>query len=303
MNQSLYGQLVTKMKAPVNFAGAIAFGGHTFTHAQIWDDSPEARARWPSVFERYHPLKDGAMMQDLIWYFYPIAENVTIPCVSADGQRWLVFRDPITNIGRGDEANINQMEKSFTGIGWIVEGTGGPWLFPCDAQLTLQGDTIAYDQYFVSMHWATRIQGGERAWKKDEKMENATVQMALLRGLKGCTVFRNRMPLVTRGYLQSLGNKTSTIATATTVLEIIKNSAACDAAFERQKLGNSWSSKSLSQGQLEEKSRVHKLFSQTYGDLIPCLKMLGSCTTELSRYHHLVTSPRATLLGMTCWRG
>ena len=165
-------------------------------------------------------------------------------------RKWIVSRDPDND--RGDEATLAERAHSVTTIGIVQNLRCGAWLFPI-------GDNVVGPRTeYAAMHWASLTEGAERAWKKDEKKTNLTVQASISIGLKRCTIFSNKMPNRCKLYLKELGNRLNPASTGTTILEKYRASPAVQAAWVIKADENGWQMEAVGQVVREEKkSSLH----------------------------------------------
>ena len=84
-------------------------------------------------------------------------------------------------MGRGivgyviSQASVQQRQKSVESIGVIQDVRGGAWL---------QQAADVNSRKYLSLHWATLLQGAERAYKADPQRKNSNVQTSVAQGLR-----------------------------------------------------------------------------------------------------------------------
>ena len=144
-------------------------------------------------------------------------------------------------ISKGDESTINERQRSVEEVG-IVDGIrGGAWLICND---DLQGP-------YLVIHWASLLEGAERAYKADPNKNNLVVQLTVQKGLKSVRVYHRRTPKDVIIYLKDLANRFNAQATSTTMLEVLRQIPNIESSWQRRKELMCWTVASVGQSNLE----------------------------------------------------
>lgn len=106
---------------------------------------------------------------------------------------------------------------------------------------------------FLSIHWATLIQGAERAHKADPNGRNSCVQMSLIGGLSRCKLYSRRMPDDCVVYLIELGNSLNDKTTSTTILEKWRSTAKTEPQWAAKRKSMNWSTTAMASKVRDEK--------------------------------------------------
>ena len=169
------------------------------TDDELWSNDSDRYPHWSS---RFPFIQGDGQLLTLFMKHYTLARECDIPVLNARGE-FLISRDPDNGI-RGDKAGIQVKKESIETIS-LMQGFGGPWLFPVGQDMVRPGE------HFTSMHWAYRIEGLEAASLDSKNKTNPLVLGPLHFGLKQCVVLTLRIPHTSKVALVDLGNRTNNI--------------------------------------------------------------------------------------------
>jgi hypothetical protein len=178
-------------------------------------------------------------IQLFVDHHYCLDKDAHIPLLTKSGQ-WSTKRHRLND--RGDESSIQARQRSVETVGILQDLRGGPFLIKSDA---------APDEYEVA-HWATLLEGAERAWRADKSKVNKAVQMSVVEGLRHCKIYSNRMPDDCVLFLKSTGNLLNAEATETTFLEVWRETTRVEAAWARRKSAMGWTTASVGVSALDD---------------------------------------------------
>jgi hypothetical protein len=167
-------------------------------------------------------------------HHYLVNGDATVSLLTKSGQ-WSTRRHRLND--RGDESSIQARQKSVETVGILQELRGGPFLIKV-------ADSSINDEYEVA-HWATLLEGAQRAWQADTAKSNKAVQMSVVAGLQHCKVYMARAPDDVVQFLKATGNLLNSEVTQTTFLEVWRDTARVEAAWSRRKIAMGWTTTSL----------------------------------------------------------
>ena len=200
------------------------------------------QSEFAHIKDRYgHELTDQELLAQVDRDYLNLVD-AHVPLVATDGA-WTVQRHELN--ARGDEASILQRQKSIEQVGIIRDIRGGPWLVQ-------DPDPRVHDR-FLALHWATLIQGAERAFAADAGKTNRCVQTSVDQGLSRCKIYSRRMPSDVCRFLIDLGNAFNEAATNTTILEKWRCTALIEPQWSQKRKSMNWSTSSLPGKVLDEK--------------------------------------------------
>ncbi len=117
---------------------------------------PVPKAEFKHIKDRYGHDKSDLEILQMVDDEFCIQLDAHVKLITTSGS-WAVARHYLNQ--RGDEASIVKRMKSVQYIGIIKDARGGPWL-------VASPDKSVKDRYYA-VHWATLIQGAERAYIND----------------------------------------------------------------------------------------------------------------------------------------
>jgi hypothetical protein len=186
------------------------------------------------VKSRYGHDKEDLEILALVDEEFCISSDAHVKLVNPDGL-WAIARHPLNQ--RGDEASILLRMKSVQDIGIIRDIRGGPWLVK-------HKDKTIEDRFFA-VHWATLIQGAERARLADPNGLNKCVQMSLTAGLSKCKIYQSNTPDDVIRWLVELGNLLNSEATSITILEKWRCTGHVEPQWAAKRKDMNWTTSSL----------------------------------------------------------
>eukprot|EP00959_Pyramimonas_sp_CCMP1952_P112232 2346518-Pyramimonas_sp.AAC.1 len=86
---------------------------------------------------------------------------------------------------RGDESSIQARQKSVETIGVVLDNRGGAYL--------IQHPDDSTNDLYLAIHWATLVEGLERAYLADTAASNRCVQLSVSNGLKHTKIYSRRI--------------------------------------------------------------------------------------------------------------
>ena len=173
-------------------------------------------------------------IQIFVDHNYCLDHDAQVSLVTKHGQ-WATRRHRLND--RGDESSIQARQKSVETVGILQDLRGGPFLVKAP-------DASVNDEYEV-VHWATLLEGAERAWRADKHKTNKAVQMSMLEGLNHCKIYSQRTPDDVIIFLKSTGNLLNSEVTETTFLEVWRETPRVEAAWARRKTAMGWTTLSV----------------------------------------------------------
>ena len=194
--------------------------------------------------ERFGNLSDKEL-QLVIDQTYRIPHSGHIDLVGPDGE-WTTRRHHLND--RGDESSILHRQKSVEEVGILGGIRSGPWLIPLQL-----GSRIVYSV----LHWATLLEGAERAYTNDPLKSNKALQLSVQEGLGDCKVFHPQCPDDVIRWLVDLGNSVNAESTVTTLLQVFRSTNDIEAGWKRKKQSCGWTTTSVGQSKLDEKKYLY----------------------------------------------
>eukprot|EP00959_Pyramimonas_sp_CCMP1952_P457785 9475507-Pyramimonas_sp.AAC.1 len=203
------------------------------------------------------PDLQGADVQTAVDKMYLLVGNVKINFASkpnGEGE-WLHLRDPLND--RGDECTVDERKRSIETKGIYSGVRSGAWVRPQENVVMITPETKMW-----FMHWASLMEGCEKARDDPANKTNSMVCNAVNNGISQCKVYRHDMPDYVVKYLVGLGNDTNGEASTITFLQIYRSSATAQSSWVRKAKAQKWTNKGLGQGALEREraSHVDKVF-------------------------------------------
>ena len=125
-----------------------------------------------------------------------VACDSNVSLVTNEGT-WAINRHPLN--ARGDLASVLERQNSVEQVGIIRDVRGGAWL--------VQDEAPSVHDRFSTLHWATLVEGAERAWMNDTLKQNQCVQATVASGLTRTKVYSRRTPIDALKFLIDLGNQ------------------------------------------------------------------------------------------------
>ena len=199
-------------------------------------------AAFEHVKDRYGYDKSDLELLHCVDDEFLAAHDQHVRLVLPDGS-WAVTRHVLNR--RGDEASVLQRKQSVESVGIVQDVRGGAWL--------QQDADLGVHDRFTALHWATLIEGAERAYRDDPDNKNRCVQMSIVAGLSRCKVYSRRLPVDCAQFLIDLGNAFNEQATSTTLLEKLRSTALIEPQWANKRKDMNWTTTSMSAKLRDEK--------------------------------------------------
>ena len=205
------------------------------------------RTKYPTIAERFPGVPSGVALGKVLWDIYVKHTLPKAPLVTSGEFN---FKRHFLN-RRGDEAAIESRTKSVEEVGLLLNIRRGPWVIE-----------VSPGKYRV-LHWASILEGVERAWLKLQNKDNRSVQHSIDAGVLDLTVFYPNTPDDVAEALVDMGNALNTEATGDTILQIYRSCPNLETGCLRRKDTMGWTISLIGQGNMEQKkltyaSSVHK---------------------------------------------
>ena len=192
-------------------------------------------AAFEHVKDRYGHDKSDLELLHCVDGEFLAAHDQHVRLVLPDGS-WAVTRHVLNR--RGDEASVLQRKQSVESVGIVQDVRGGAWL--------QQDADLGVHDRFTALHWATLIEGAERAYRDDPDNKNRCVQMSIVAGLSRCKVYSRRLLVDCAQFLIDLGNAFNEQATSTTLLEKWRSTALIEPQWANKRKDMNWTTTSMS---------------------------------------------------------
>eukprot|EP00959_Pyramimonas_sp_CCMP1952_P030057 630352-Pyramimonas_sp.AAC.3 len=191
---------------------------------------------------------------DLMYLLVPSAQIHFTSKPNGEGE-WLHLRDPLND--RGDECTVEERKSSIEQKGIYTGVRSGAWVRPQQNTVLITPDTKMF-----FMHWASLMEGCQRARDDPANKNNSLVINSVKAGISQCKVYRHDMPDFVVSYLVGLGNETNGDAATVSFLQIYRSTATANSSWVRKARSNKWTNKSLGQGVFEKErvNHVNKVF-------------------------------------------